>query len=103
MANWDQEFVDEEVEGYFQFGPRNLGHFQFGYVCGEIDRRLTTRDGKPCLEFSWEGNDESFPASGRGWAVIDGKELSGMIYLHLGDESEFRATKIYKQRPKLTS
>lgn len=58
MEQWDQDFVDAEVEGYLKFGPRNLGSFQFGYVQGEIDNRLTTRDGKPCLEFTWEGNDE---------------------------------------------
>jgi hypothetical protein len=56
MEQWDQDFVDAEVEGYFKFGPRNLGSFQFGYVQGEIDNRLTSRDGKPCLEFTWEGN-----------------------------------------------
>jgi hypothetical protein len=38
------------------------------------------------VEFSWEGNDECDPASGRGWAVLeeDGS-LCGRIFFHLGD------------------
>jgi hypothetical protein len=42
------------------------------------------------VEFSWEGNDESDPASGRGWAVLeeDGS-LSGRIFFHLDDDSGF--------------
>jgi hypothetical protein len=41
-----------------------------------------------------EGNDESDPASGRGWAALeeDGS-LRGHIYFHLGDDSGFRAVR----------
>jgi hypothetical protein len=46
------------------------------------------------VEFTWEGNDESDPASGRGWAVLEeGGSLSGHIYFHLGDDSGFRAVR----------
>jgi hypothetical protein len=27
----------------------------------------------------------------RGWAVVDGDQLSGVIFFHQGDESEFKA------------
>ena len=91
MEQWDQDFVDEEVEGYFEFDAKDNGSFQFGYVSGGIDYRLGTRDGNPSIEFSWEGSDEMDPAQGRGWAVIDGGELSGMLFIHHGDESEFKA------------
>ena len=37
MDQWDQDFVDEEVDGYFEFGSDNAGSFQFGYVQGTID------------------------------------------------------------------
>jgi hypothetical protein len=93
MELWDQHFVDAEVEGYLKVGPRNLGSFQFGYVQGEIDNRLTSRDGQPCLEFTWEGNDEMNMACGRGWVVKNGNEISGMIFFHQGDESAFHARK----------
>jgi hypothetical protein len=93
MDQWDQGFVDEDVEGYFEFGPNNSGSFQFGYVRGNIDYRASIRDAKPCVEFSWDGNDESTAAQGRGWAVLDGKMIKGMIYFHEGDESEFKASR----------
>ena len=91
MDQWDQEFVDAEVEGFSEFAPDNSGSFQFGYVQGDIDYRPGTRDGKPTVEFTWEGNDEMDPAEGRGWAVLDGEEIDGMIFFHRGDESAFKA------------
>jgi hypothetical protein len=30
---------------------------------------------------------------GRGWAVLDGNKITGMIFIHQGDESEFKAEK----------
>ena len=47
MDEWDREFIDEEVRGYFEFDARDSGDFQFGYVHGDIDYRLGERDGKP--------------------------------------------------------
>ena len=94
MEQWDQEFVDEEVEGYFEFETKGLGSFQFGYVRGQIDYRPSTRDVRPCIEFTWDGNDEMDPAQGRGWAIVDGDELDGMIVFHMGDESEFKAERV---------
>ncbi len=93
MEQWDQDFVDEEVEGFFEFRPDGLGEFQFGYVHGDIDYREVTRDGKPGVEFSWDGNDEMDPAQGRGWAFLGGDEIEGRIYIHRGDESAFRAVR----------
>ena len=87
MDEWDREFIDEGVRGYFEFDARDSGDFQFGYVHGDIDYRLGERDGKPTVEFSWVGNDEMDPAQGRGWMVFDGDELKGMLFIHNGDES----------------
>jgi len=46
------------------------------------------------VEFSWEGNDQCDPASGRGWAVLekDGS-LCGRIFFHLGRDSGFTAVR----------
>lgn len=68
MDEWDQDFVDAEVEGYIEFTADGSGEFQFGYVRGGMDCRLTTRDGQPCVEWTWDGNDEMDPAQGRGGA-----------------------------------
>lgn len=87
MDQWDRDFIDEEVRGYFEFNAEGFGAFQFGYVQGQIDYRLGERDGKPALEFSWDGCDEMDPAQGRGWLLRAGEELKGMFFIHLGDES----------------
>jgi len=46
------------------------------------------------VEFTWEGNDECDPASGRGWAVLeeDGS-LRGRIFFHHGNDSGFTAVR----------
>lgn len=91
MDQWDEDYLNEEGEAFIEFEPSQTGQFQFGYVHGEIDYRVTTRDGKPAVEFTWDGNDEMDPAQGRGWAVLEGEELRGEIFFHLGDESSFVA------------
>jgi hypothetical protein len=93
MTEWDEDYLNEEVQAFIEFDDKGGGSFQFGYVQGIIDHREGLRDGKPCIEWSWEGNDEMDPAQGRGWAVVAGDRLNGMIFIHLGDESEFEATR----------
>jgi hypothetical protein len=34
------------------------GEFQFGYVHGWLDCRLTARYGASAVEWTWDGNDE---------------------------------------------
>ena len=93
MSEWDDDCLDEEVEAFIEFEPNGQGSFQFGYVEGQIDYRVTARDGKPAAEFSWEGGDgaEGTPLTGRGWAVLSDSDLNGMIFIHLGDDSGFVA------------
>jgi hypothetical protein len=91
MSAWDEDFIDEEEEGYFEFDEKGGSAFHFGYVHGNMNCRLTTRDGEPAVEWTWDGNDEMDPAQGRGWAVVKGDELHGMIFFHEGDDSEFVA------------
>lgn len=94
MSQWDEECLNEEVRAFIEFEPGQRGEFHFGYVRGGIDYRDIQREGKPAVEFSWDGNDEMDPAQGRGWAVLDGERLSGMIFFHQGDESEFEAERV---------
>ena len=91
MSNWDEDYINEEVQAFIEFEPGQRGEFHFGYVRGGIDYRDVQRDGKPAVEFTWDGNDEMDQAQGRGWAVLDGDRLKGMIFFHQGDESEFEA------------
>ena len=91
MSAWDQGFIDEEEEGYFEFDQKNNGQFHFGYVHGHMDCQQTTRDGVRAVEWTWDGNDEMDPAHGRGWAIVKGDEIHGMIFFHGGDYTEFVA------------
>jgi len=94
MELWDQDFVDAEVEGYFSFGRENCGEFRFGYVNGGMTYELIERDGRPGVEWTWEGYDEMDPASGRGWAVLDEHGmLKGKLHFHSGDASAFTAVR----------
>ncbi len=93
MSAWEQDFTDEEEEGYFEFDSKGSGEFHFGYVHGQMDCKLSTRDGEPAVEWTWHGNDEMDPAPGRGWALVKGDELHGMIFFHAGDDSELVAKK----------
>lgn len=93
MELWAQEFVDEDVDGFFEFESNGRGSFQFGYVQGQIDYCLSMCDGKPRLEFTWDGYDEMHPTQGRGWVIAEGDQMSGMLFIHLGDESRFTAAR----------
>ena len=93
MTSWDVDYLHEEVPAFIEFGENQTGEFQFGYVRGIMDCRDTMRDGKPCIEWSWDGNDEMDPAQGRGWAVREGDRLDGMLFFHQGDDSGFLATR----------
>ncbi|MCG2684251.1 MAG: hypothetical protein L6306_11635 [Planctomycetales bacterium] len=102
MTEWDRDYIDEDVRGYFEFDKRGAGDFQFAYVQGQIDYRLGQRDGKPAVEFSWDGSADMEQAQGRGWLVLDGDGLKGMFYIHLGDESGIvlKRAKTSKKRKK---
>jgi hypothetical protein len=96
MSQWDEDYLNEEVQAFIEFEERQRGAFQFSYVQGIIAYREGQRDGKPSVEWTWEGNDEMDPAQGRGWAVLEGEGLNGMIIFHEGDESDFVAERASK-------
>src|ERR1700751_975314 len=101
MSAWDDDYLDEEAQAFIEFDEKGGGgSFQFGYVQGVMDCCTTNRDGKRAVEFSWEGGDgaEGTPLTGRGWAILEGDKLSGMICIHMGDHSEFVATKATRRK-----
>ena len=94
MEQWDQDAVDLVGPGYVSFAPDGTGEISFVAVTAWLDCRVGSRDGRPLVEFSWEGRDEGDPISGRGWATLepDGT-LAGRLLIHHGDESGFRASR----------
>jgi hypothetical protein len=95
MSAWNDEYLDEEVQAFFEFEKSGRGSFQFGYIQGFMDCWMTSREGLPAVEFSWEGGDgaDGTPLTGRGWAILRDDELSGEFCIHDGDDSEFVAQK----------
>jgi hypothetical protein len=95
MSTWDEDDLNEEVQAFIEFDDKGSGSFQFGYVQGIIDYREGLRDGQPAAEFSWEGGDgaDGTPLTGRGCAKLSDEGLHGTIFIHQGDESEFKATR----------
>lgn len=92
MEVWDREAIDLLGPAFIELTSNGQGNFRFIAVEGWMDVREVERDGRPAIEFSWDGNDEMDPASGRGWATVrpDGS-LQGRLYFHMGDDASFRA------------
>jgi hypothetical protein len=93
MDEWDDEYIDMEEDAYIRIKKDGTGEFQFGLVKGDIDGRIEKRNDNARLEFTWSGFDEDDEISGRGWAEINKKEINGRIFIHLGDDSGFKAKK----------
>ena len=88
----DQEAIDLLGPAFIELAANGQGNFRFIAVEGWMDVHEVERDGRPGVEFSWEGNDEMDPASGRGWATLAADDsLEGRIFFHMGDDSSFRA------------
>ncbi len=95
MEVWGKDAIDLLGPAFIEFDDDVLGEFRFIAVTGHMHCDYGEREGKPGVEFSWEGNDEMDPVTGRGWAVLepDG-QLKGRIHIHLGDHSAFTATRM---------
>lgn len=101
MEVWGRDALDLLGPAFIEFDDDVLGEFRFIAVNGHMHCDYCERNGKPGVEFSWEGNDERDAASGRGWAVLEPDGiLKGRIYIHLGDHSAFTATRMPSGPPK---
>lgn len=84
---WDQEALDLVGPAHLSFTAR---HGSLSMIA--IDASLDCRYEGKRVDFSLFGADEFDPIAGRGWATIDkAGKMSGMLYLHHGDETEFTA------------
>src|SRR5437899_8652861 len=54
MSTWDEDYLNEEEQTFIEFEEKGSGEFHFGYVHGRMDCRLTTRNGEPAVEWTWE-------------------------------------------------
>jgi hypothetical protein len=92
MEVWGGDVLNLLGSANITFDDDGLGRFQFIALVGFIDCQFLERDGKPLVDFSWQGNDEGDDACGRGWAMIEGNgKLRGRIFIHCADHSAFTA------------
>ena len=92
MAVWSKDAIDLVGSAHIIFDDDGMGRFQFIAVTGFTDCRYSERDGKPLVEFSWQGKDERDDTYGRGWAVIEGDgKLYGHMFIHCSEDSSFVA------------
>lgn len=95
MSGWDEDYFNMETQAYVQIEGNGSGQFQFGLVIGYLDGYIEKLVNKERFAFTWEGQDEIDQASGSGWIELNGNNLAeGMIVLHLGDRSTFKAKKL---------
>jgi hypothetical protein len=91
MELWDTGYIDLVVPAFIEFTGDGMGEFQFGTVRGWLDGRFGGPAATSRVDFSWEGENDNDPGSGRGWAELRGDRLEGRLYIHGGDDSAFVA------------
>ena len=89
MDVWGQDFVNAEMEGYFDFREDATGEFHFGYVHGYMTCHYSSK--RDYVSFSWEGSDEMDEASGEGDGLLEDRKLKGSLSFDNGDETFFKA------------
>src|SRR4029453_17854189 len=64
---WAAEDLDDLGPAQITFGPGQTGELNILAISASVDYRVGTHESAPIVEFSWEGDDDGHPASGRGW------------------------------------
>jgi hypothetical protein len=66
----DRDAIGLAGPAFIELKTNGHGSFRFIAVEGFIDARWVEREGRPAVEFSWDGADEGDRVCGRGWAVV---------------------------------
>lgn len=93
MEQWDRDDIDLDGPGFIKFEKGGFGALRFGAVEADLDCAFSSQAGEERIEFSFEGHDDADPCCGRGWAEVREGVLHGMIYIHHGDRSWFKAVR----------
>jgi hypothetical protein len=93
---WEPAALNEFGPAHLTFGPGRRGELGFIAISASVDYRIGTRDGSPIVEFTWAGDDDGSPTSGRGWARRVGQGLVGHFFVHDGDDAKFVAERFAK-------
>ena len=95
MDVWTVDVLDTGGPAHITFGRNGMGELAFVAVHVSLDVRYSFWDDQPYAAFSFEGDDDNEPTSGRGWVILgsDGR-LEGHLFLHMGDDSGFVAERV---------
>jgi hypothetical protein len=91
---WDDESLHLFGTAYLKIRPNGFGEFVVGALEADIDWHARDDSSPPCVDFSFEGNDDGEPVSGRGWARCTGDALQAEIFIHRGDRSALTGRKV---------
>jgi hypothetical protein len=75
---WEPVTLDEFEPAHLTFGPGGKGELCFIAISASVDYRIGARDGSPIVDFTWAGDDDGSPTSGRGWARKSPRGLVGL-------------------------
>jgi hypothetical protein len=95
LKEYDMEYLDLCGPAKVTITMRGSGRLNFGAIEAEIDGRMDEIS-EGVFRFSFEGQDEGDPFIGRGYCIVDGKQMTGRLFRHFGDEFSFRARKVKK-------
>ncbi len=96
MDEWDNDYINMEVQAYLKIDKEGSGEFQFGLVRGNIVDGWIDEDGES-YEFKWEGSDEMDEASGTCLLNLADKDhIEGEFTFDNGDSSGFLAERAGK-------
>jgi hypothetical protein len=98
---WEPAALNEFEPARLTFGANAKGELCFIAISASVDYRIGARDGSPAVEFSWAGDEDGSPRSGRGWAQRDPRGLAGQLFIHEGDDAKFVAERIRTSRVSL--
>ena len=92
MSEWDNDYVNEEVQAFIKIEKSGGGEFHFGLVHGSMYGDYEKCNGNLIYDFTFEGSDECDPVTGDGWMKInEDRTAEGEIRFHAGDKSKFWA------------
>ena len=97
LQGYDSAYVDLCGPAKVKITTRGWGSVSFGAIEAEIDCKTDDLDDR-VLRFSFEGGDEGDSICGRGYCVVDGDQMTGRFFRHLGDEFGFKASRLAKEK-----
>jgi hypothetical protein len=100
VIGWDEADLDLLGPAFIEFDRNGTGNLQVLAIEAGIDWRMRSETDDEAIEWSWIGDDDGTETSGRGQAQLAEDGLVGTLFIHLGDDLQFRASPGKLRPPK---